>query len=231
MACSFDFSDIMEGGHVLLECVDEGSIEKVRSLLESQLCNVDETDQSGRTALHLAALRGKTDLANVLILGGADVNFRDKQGNTPLHWCGSIDTIELLVDSGASLYLRNKMGLTPKELAYRRGVAPEVLDLLAHFESQTNNHDSRDQMVTRVSVLTSAANASDRLSSITSEQVNITRHRQAVGFWQELSCELGVQNTLLCLLGLLGFSFYVAYILTGMHQGIQVRIPVQEADI
>lgn len=106
MACSFDFSDIMEGGHVLLECVDEGSIEKVRSLLESQLCNVDETDQSGRTALHLAALRGKTDLANVLILGGADVNFRDKQGNTPLHWCGSIDTIELLVDSGASLYLR-----------------------------------------------------------------------------------------------------------------------------
>lgn len=54
------------------------------------------------------------------------------------------------------------MGLTPKELAYRRGVAPEVLDLLAHFESQTNNHDSRDQMVTRVSVLTPAANASDR---------------------------------------------------------------------
>ena len=46
------------------------------------------------------------------------------------------------------------------------------------------------------------------------------------GLWQELACELGARNSLLLLLGLLGFSLYVAYILTGLHHGSHERIPI-----
>ena len=46
------------------------------------------------------------------------------------------------------------------------------------------------------------------------------------GLWQELACELGARNSLLLLLGLLGFSLYIAYILTGPHHGSHERIPI-----
>lgn len=59
---------------------------------------------------------------------------------------------------------------------------------------------------------------------------NNLKHQQlkqeSAGLWHELSWELGVRNSLLLLLGLLGLSFYVAYILTGMHRGINIRIPI-----
>lgn len=46
------------------------------------------------------------------------------------------------------------------------------------------------------------------------------------GLWQELACELGARKSLLLVLGLLGFSLYIAYILTGLHHGSHERIPI-----
>ena len=46
------------------------------------------------------------------------------------------------------------------------------------------------------------------------------------GLWQELACELGARNSLLLVLGLLAFSLYVAYTLTGFHHGTHDRIPI-----
>ncbi|CAI5529291.1 unnamed protein product [Closterium sp. Naga37s-1] len=43
-------------------------------------------DDEGRTALHMAAANGHTEIARLLIQRGAPVNAVNRQGNTPLHW-------------------------------------------------------------------------------------------------------------------------------------------------
>ena len=101
---TIDVSHMMECCCKLHEAILEGDLETTKNLLQSKFCNVNETDERhGRTALHLAAMRGRADLVNVLLEGGADVSATDKLGNTPLHWCGHPETVELLVEHGASV--------------------------------------------------------------------------------------------------------------------------------
>lgn len=44
---------------------------------------LEERDQDGRTALHLASCRGRDELVRCLLLAGADPTIRDDGGRTP----------------------------------------------------------------------------------------------------------------------------------------------------
>lgn len=47
---------------------------------------VDSQNKQGQALLHVAIEDGKSDLTKVLVdEGGADVNLRDRSGQTPLH--------------------------------------------------------------------------------------------------------------------------------------------------
>ena len=70
------------------------------------------------TALAMAAAFGKTDVAIALIEGGADLDARNKDGNTPLHSASFLcypDIVQALVDKGADKNARNNSGSTPLE--------------------------------------------------------------------------------------------------------------------
>jgi ankyrin repeat protein len=101
-----DATDLMECHCRLHEAVMEGDYELTRTLL--QTCDINEADDNlgGRTALHLAAIRGRADLMSLLLSHGADATVSDNQGNTALHWCGHEDCVELLVDYGANVLQR-----------------------------------------------------------------------------------------------------------------------------
>ncbi|MDE1045670.1 MAG: ankyrin repeat domain-containing protein, partial [Nitrospinaceae bacterium] len=43
-------------------------------------------DEDGHTPLHQAALDGQKEIAELLIAEGADVNAKDRGGQTPLDW-------------------------------------------------------------------------------------------------------------------------------------------------
>lgn len=63
------------------------------------------------------------DEFNVFILGGLDVDERDKQGNTYIHlfiMSGDLEAVKLLCDSGANLELKNKIGKKPIESAFEK---------------------------------------------------------------------------------------------------------------
>jgi ankyrin repeat protein len=63
--------------------------------------------------LHAAAYRGHTEVVELLIAHGADVNSRDVRGWIPLHAAvdqGHVETGELLIAKGADLNARIKGG-------------------------------------------------------------------------------------------------------------------------
>jgi ankyrin repeat protein len=60
-----------------------GDIPHLQALLDRKI-SIDARDESGRTALMLATLRGQSDAVDVLLAHGADPNSADALGTTPL---------------------------------------------------------------------------------------------------------------------------------------------------
>jgi len=72
--------------------------------------------------LHVAALAGNRQVADLLLRYGADVNARGDQGMTPLHCAalnGNLDVAELLLKRGANPALKDDAGETALQLASR----------------------------------------------------------------------------------------------------------------
>src|SRR6266851_8228559 len=66
------------------EAVLNGHMEKVRQLIRADHRTVNAPDYDGNTPLHLAVLRGKTNIAVFLLSKGADVNAKNHAQMTPL---------------------------------------------------------------------------------------------------------------------------------------------------
>lgn len=62
------------------------------------------------SALHLAAHNGKAECAELLLSFGANVDIKDKLGDTPLHKCianGHHQCAKILLEHGASPTIQN----------------------------------------------------------------------------------------------------------------------------
>lgn len=71
----------------------------------------------------------------ILIRHGADLNVRDKNGNTPLHiaaWLRLVYTSWLLLNFGADPSARNNESQTPLDIAREHGVQ-EIVDIFEEF--------------------------------------------------------------------------------------------------
>lgn len=83
--------------------------------------------------LREAVATGNLTQARAAIASGADVNYRDGLGQSPLHsvaWAGNRAMAELLLDAGARADLRDRnFGATPLHSA-TRGNNPEMVRLL-----------------------------------------------------------------------------------------------------
>jgi ankyrin repeat protein len=111
----------------------ENDVNKVRQLVTSGN-NPNETNEEGRTGLHVAAINGNLSIAAILIKGRAKLDVADKLGNTPLHYAAERNQVEmaaLLVDAGAAADPINRNGVTPLMMAAGRGNLEMVRTLLA----------------------------------------------------------------------------------------------------
>lgn len=90
-----------------------GSIDACKLLLEYE--GVDKTNM----ALHCASVSGNLDICEFLIGQGYDVNHKDENDYTPLHYAvtgftqGHVDVIKLLVGHGSDINARQDDGQTP----------------------------------------------------------------------------------------------------------------------
>jgi ankyrin repeat protein len=96
----------------------EGNIEAVKQHIAAGT-DVD-AKTGGETPLHWAARFGQSQVAELLIAEGADVNAKNVVGQTPLHLATGAshkEIIELLIAEGAEVNAKTKRGETPLDLA------------------------------------------------------------------------------------------------------------------
>ena len=150
----------------------------VKTLLKAG-AEINAVDVKGATPLHHAAARSNADIvqilidhnadiearnycgltpldfasditAETLIANGADINARDDEDDTPLHWVaydGISGAVRVLLDNGASVHAKNRSGRTPlNELCYREGkgssTAAEIVSLLCHHGASLDEPDN-----------------------------------------------------------------------------------------
>ncbi len=83
----------------LIEAVNRGDVEGVRTLLRNHVEFVSKRDELGATALHHAALGGHRAVVQLLLEHGAEINAIDSRfGATPTGWA-----IEYLRELGGFL--------------------------------------------------------------------------------------------------------------------------------
>lgn len=72
-------------GDRLMYLANECDVDGIREVLQSGT-GVDFKDIDGRTALHVAACQGSTHVVDLLLKYGADVDPKDRWGNTVIHF-------------------------------------------------------------------------------------------------------------------------------------------------
>lgn len=133
-----------------LFCVAQaGDVIQLKALLEAGTPH-GATNETGETALMLAAHNGHVEAVKVLIAAGADIHAKSPQGWTALAKAayngeterGYVDVVEVLHDAGASLDDRIFFGITPLMLAAGGGDASVVEWLINHGADVLAMNDS-----------------------------------------------------------------------------------------
>jgi ankyrin repeat protein len=101
----------------------EGRAADVAAYLQEHGDEVNRAGGEGFTPLHLAAQQQHAAVAVILIAAGADLNARNRFGNTPLWGAlynvhdGDGEVVRVLLDAGADPDAENNYGASPRSLA------------------------------------------------------------------------------------------------------------------
>ncbi|KAG8555513.1 hypothetical protein GDO81_017730 [Engystomops pustulosus] len=96
----------------------ENDILRISQALALGTIDVNAADDEGRSLLHWACDRGRTELVSLLLFHNAHINMQDAEGQTPLHYasaCEFSDIVEMLLEHGADPTLVDHDGFQPHE--------------------------------------------------------------------------------------------------------------------
>ncbi|KAK7948693.1 uncharacterized protein PG986_009579 [Apiospora aurea] len=136
--------DVPKSSVVLAIAVKSNFTNIVKMLVEAGV-DINWQDETGETAMHIAARFGHVDIVKIL-LDGTDqqrVNLELAEKSfawTPLHIAavdGHLPVAQLLVEAGAEVNKMDSFGWTPKEHAALRGHMPIADLLLANMDPET----------------------------------------------------------------------------------------------
>lgn len=122
-----------------------GNVEILRNLVDINFNgDIDCRDKEGRTALHYAVERKRTDVIKLLISRGSDVNALDSRGWTPLHRAAAKNNL-LAIDFLTEVAGENCVGKvdlqsrTPEKLALQFGATAAARHLRDMSGTVSNN--------------------------------------------------------------------------------------------
>ncbi|XP_056295512.1 BCL-6 corepressor-like protein 1 isoform X2 [Pseudoliparis swirei] len=111
----------------------------VQYCLEKDISEVNRRDNAGYTALHEASSRGWTQIVQMLLRHGADVNCSAQDGTRPLHDAVASDNLPivwLLLNHGADPTLATYSGHTPVKLAHSPGMKTFLTEYFTDLEGR-----------------------------------------------------------------------------------------------
>jgi ankyrin repeat protein len=123
----------------LMDAVEEGDNERVRTLIAAGANLNVRNEETGAPPLTLAVVKGRIDTASLLLDSGAQVDAADRFGRTPLIMAASVGDFEgakLLLAYGANVNWEAN-GWTPLFASLTRNGTPEITKLfLEHGASK-----------------------------------------------------------------------------------------------
>ena len=133
----------------------EEVLKKTKNLIETG-ANPNTANENGLTPLMYAVEKNYVDITRTLIAGGADVNAKDKVGNTALMRMGLLscfgiypnaDIVKELIENGANTKVKNIRGRKainyPKKSDIRdliRNARPDPVKLILNYVQKAHNN-------------------------------------------------------------------------------------------
>lgn len=134
-----------ENSTLLCFAVQESKIKCTEFLLQNN-ANIRYVDTFGMSAIHIAVLQENIEIIKLLIAYGADINFCNYEGETPLLIalrCGYIN-LSIFIDLGMDIFIKNHENLTALHIASQSGDVKSVTILI---ERGLDIHDSDNKML------------------------------------------------------------------------------------
>ncbi|CAH2103609.1 unnamed protein product [Euphydryas editha] len=124
----------------LNKAAESGNAEDFKRLYLTEPSRLSLRDTRGRTAAHQAAARNNTNILQIIVHYGGDLNVTDNSGNTPLHVAvesDSLDAIEFLLNNKVNTNVLNEKSQAPIHLATELNKVA-VLQVFVKFKSSFN---------------------------------------------------------------------------------------------
>ena len=125
---------------------EKKDVKEIKELIDMG-ADVNQKDETGKTALMMASIKGYKEVVEFLIQKGADVNQKDDYGWTALMWTsrkGRNEIVKLLIQKGADVNQKDYYGWTALIEASKRG-HKEVVELLIQKGADVNQKDNNGQ--------------------------------------------------------------------------------------
>ena len=126
--------------HEMTERFKDGTLEEIEGILkETGLEAV--LNREGFTPMHLASNRNRADVTQWLVNMGCSVNVLNKDGKSPLYYCGCKEVAEILIGAGAVVNQPSVLGKMPLHHVCEFPAVSSVVDLLLHSGAQVDAED------------------------------------------------------------------------------------------
>ncbi len=127
---TWPFTDV----HCLHFAAHSPSTDGLRFLLRQCPKSINCRTAEGQTPMHIAAMVGNIEAAQILVDEGAEVGIQDRHGCTPLHYAVETGKRELVLVllQGGSPQIADKFGITPELFAFMEQ-KPEIVEVLREW--------------------------------------------------------------------------------------------------